>query len=161
VAILETRVVGDDRKLPLAEREEWRAIKEADDPVQAIRAFARTSRIVASRVAGPWDILLDASRSDPELRRIHELSQEQRHIDMSRMPERLVQLGALRQGLTPARAADTVWALAGPDLYIQLVLNRGWTTDEYETWLGDILEAVLLEPGHPPVDGTDRRSPRV
>ena len=39
-----------------------------------------------------------------------------------------------------------IWALSGPDQYIQLVFDRGWTPARYEEWLGDALVNMLLEP---------------
>ena len=41
-------------------------------------------------------------------------------------------------------AADIIYALASPDLYGLLVLDRNWTGDRYEAWLRDILTDQLL-----------------
>lgn len=52
--------------------------------------------------------------------------------------------GRLRPGLTGRQAVDLVWSLAGPELYEDLVLDRGWTTEEFERTLGPSLKQLLL-----------------
>lgn len=57
--------------------------------------------------------------------------------------------GRLRPGLKPDDAIDIVWTLSGPENYIELVFERGWTPDRYEAWLGDSLRTLLLIPANP------------
>jgi hypothetical protein len=142
--IIRTRVVGDDEAVPLAEREEWKAFQRQQDPRRLIRGYARASRIAADRVAPVWSLFLDAARSDPEVGQMVKLSHEQRYQDQRLVAECLAKLGAMRPGLSVDRAADSVWAISNPDVYLDLIRRRGWTPDDYETWIGDILEASLL-----------------
>jgi hypothetical protein len=51
--------------------------------------------------------------------------------------------GALREGLTPAHAADIV-TLGSQATYDSLVAKSGWTSNEYEIWLADTLQRSLL-----------------
>jgi hypothetical protein len=44
-------------------------------------------------------------------------------------------------------AADVVFALASPEVYRLLVLDRGWSGDRYEAWLRTILADQLLAQG--------------
>ncbi len=57
--------------------------------------------------------------------------------------------GRLRPGLNADDAIDIVWSLSGPENYIELVFERGWTPDRYEAWLGDSLRTLLLIPANP------------
>jgi len=50
----------------------------------------------------------------------------------------------LRQGLSAGEAVDLIWSLSGPDQYIQLVFERGWTPDRYERWLAETLRVLVL-----------------
>jgi len=56
----------------------------------------------------------------------------------------------LRVGLDVARAGAIVRALTGGEVYAELVGGEGWTPDQYEQWLGDLLCEVLLGPGRRP-----------
>ena len=52
--------------------------------------------------------------------------------------------GPLRDGLTTEQAADTYSALANPDLYLLLTSHHGWTPGQYQAWLGDTVQRLLL-----------------
>jgi hypothetical protein len=52
--------------------------------------------------------------------------------------------GPLRDSLTPSQAADTYSALANPELYLLLTTHHGWTPGQFQTWLTDSLQLLLL-----------------
>jgi hypothetical protein len=68
----------------------------------------------------------------------------QRHAGLTRFARLLQQRGALREHLTPERAADIIVTLGSFATYDSLVATRGWTHDQYETWLTDTLQHCLL-----------------
>ncbi len=49
-----------------------------------------------------------------------------------------------QEGLDVAAAADVVWTLTSPEVHHMLLEIRGWTREQYETWLRDTLERSLL-----------------
>jgi hypothetical protein len=51
---------------------------------------------------------------------------------------------ALRSGLGPDRAAAIFFALTLPEVYESLVHEAGWSPDQYEAWLAEILLQQLL-----------------
>jgi hypothetical protein len=46
--------------------------------------------------------------------------------------------------MNATRALDIYLTLVLPEVYRSLVLERGWTPAQYETWLGDQLVHQLL-----------------
>ena len=48
----------------------------------------------------------------------------------------------LKRGMTAREAIDVIWSLSGPDHYIQLVFERGWTPDRYQAWLAESLSSL-------------------
>ena len=60
----------------------------------------------------------------------------------ARLPAALARNGPLR--VDEETAAETIWALASPDLYALLTGVRGWTRERYTAWLADSLAAILL-----------------
>jgi hypothetical protein len=52
--------------------------------------------------------------------------------------------GVLRPDLTIERAADILWWYVGPWSYRGLVIARGWSLDEYESWLAETLYSQLM-----------------
>lgn len=71
---------------------------------------------------------------------------------VDRLGPRLARTAGRAQKLSGAEAVDVVWTLAGPEPYEQLVLDRGWTPDRYERWLGDALVDIIVGAGR--VDGS-------
>ena len=61
--------------------------------------------------------------------------------------DRLLLLGALRDGVTPRRAMDVIRVINTVDAYADLTTRRGWTVAEWKEWLTDLLSAQLL--AHP------------
>jgi AcrR family transcriptional regulator len=50
----------------------------------------------------------------------------------------------LRRGLTAKHAVDLVWTLTGPETYECLVVDQGWSPDEFETWLRASLVLLVM-----------------
>jgi hypothetical protein len=52
---------------------------------------------------------------------------------------------ALRPGLTASMARDILWTLTSYDIHRRLVVERKWSADKHEQWLGDTLVTALLD----------------
>jgi len=51
---------------------------------------------------------------------------------------------AFMDNLSLVKARDILWAFTGRDFYRMLVVERSWSSDEYEKWLAELLIQVLL-----------------
>jgi AcrR family transcriptional regulator len=98
--------------------------------------LARTAPLVRA-VAG-------AASSEPELAALLEGIHEARLRNIRSVPAMLARNGPLR--VAQEEAAETIWALASPDLYVLLTGLRGWSRERYAAWLADSLGAVLSGP---------------
>ena len=56
----------------------------------------------------------------------------------------LARSGALREGVRERDAADVIHALASPEVYGLLVLDRGWSGERYERWMAETLSQQLV-----------------
>ena len=63
---------------------------------------------------------------------------------LGRFTRLLADRGALRPGLSAEHARDILWTLASHATYDQLVTQRGWPPEQYQTWLADTLSRTLL-----------------
>lgn len=64
--------------------------------------------------------------------------------------DRLLERHSLKAHLSPSEAVAVIWAMAGAELYNQLVFGQGWSPARYEEWLaGAVMAAVVKSP-----DGT-------
>jgi hypothetical protein len=57
----------------------------------------------------------------------------------------LAEKGALRPEVSETAARDMLWTLTSHDTHRRLVVERGWSSDRYEQWLGDTLLLTLLK----------------
>ena len=69
--------------------------------------------------------------------------------DFREVADALDRAGALANTVTPEDAADTIYALAGHDVYVRLTRECGWTRARYAAWLADTLPAALTHAARP------------
>lgn len=145
-AAYDLALVGDDEPIPLAERPEYRALFTDPDPASKLRRYAAIARGISERIGPLIAVLVAGARSggDPDLEALAATTDRERLIGATHLIAHLEATGALRPGLDPDRARDTVWTFNSPDVYRLLVLDRAWSHDDYERWLADTLTAALL-----------------
>ena len=98
------------------------------------------------RVSPAYALLRDAAAADDVLRE-HLAADINRRRDFQRNLVELVRAGGpLRDGLTTGQASETYSALANPDIYLLLTTHHGWSADQFQTWLADSLQRLLLLP---------------
>ena len=122
-------------------------LRESRDPELWIRTAARVSRRIYEPCADLNRFMRESG--DPSLLARYRQAEQQRFIAMTQqygLEVMLERSGRLRPGISAAEALAVLWALSGPDLYSQLVFERGWTPTRYEEWLGDAEISVLLQP---------------
>lgn len=61
--------------------------------------------------------------------------------------DRCASEGLLREELEPFIAAEMLWGILSIPLWNQLIVDRGWSQDEYRERVGAIAQAALLGPG--------------
>src|SRR4029077_17243007 len=123
--------------------EQRRRLLEEPDPREQIRLFAQRARL-QPELRGHTALALRARAQDPELAKaLRQLAASVRrsHVEYARSLERK---GALRVGITVAQAADYM-LLADPDQFHAQRRDRGWSFDQCEAWLADVLTRLLLD----------------
>ena len=56
----------------------------------------------------------------------------------------LASRGVLREGLGVGIASDLIWTLTSLAVHDLFVVERGWSSEQYERWLTDALTRELL-----------------
>ncbi|CAN5487994.1 hypothetical protein BH20ACT2_BH20ACT2_07240 [soil metagenome] len=143
-AVWDLALKGDDSDAPVADRPWYIEALEEPDPTRQLRLVARNSCIVKVRIAPLLGVIRDAAPSDPDISTLWELIQSDFYDNQRTIVETLDRKHALAPALDVTRAADILWALNHPDIWLLLVGRRGWTPEQFETWLGDTACAQLL-----------------
>ena len=143
-AVLDVAFGGDDEPVEYRHRPEVHAALTDPDPARMLDAFARMHPRVVARAAPIQQVLAEAAAADPEAAELLALARTQRHTGQSRIARRLVERGALAEGLTEAEAADIVYTLFSPEVYGVFCVERGWRPERYGEWLSKALRDALL-----------------
>jgi AcrR family transcriptional regulator len=115
-----------------------------DDPRQALKIAAHITRMLHDAEESEIGLIRGASLMSPDLR---SLEREAEHIRYERqhfLVLRLEKEKLLPDTLSSTRARDILWSLTSPDIYRMLVIEKEWSSDEYETWLSKTLLQTLV-----------------
>jgi AcrR family transcriptional regulator len=145
IEVVNRAVAGDDQDVMFLDREWMRRLRAEPDPRRQVRIFADEMTAIGARVVPLFLMMRAAAAGDSEV-----AAAWQRSVSLRRDTARAV-VSALR-GLRPDHShehdVDLVWAIASPEVYDLLVLQRGWTAAECAAWAADAITAALLhDPG--------------
>jgi hypothetical protein len=84
----------------------------------------------------------DAAAADPEVAAYWELGKTQRRIGMMEAARALAGDDGLRVPIE--EAADVLWVIFSPDVFMQFTGDKGWSVERHEAWLLDTIERTLL-----------------
>jgi AcrR family transcriptional regulator len=145
-AVVEAAVAGGTTRaeVPVDERPAIRAMIAETDPRRQLEMYAATQPGIHARMGPLMRVLASAAATDPELAGVRREMEDFRLAGLGRFAQLLGDRGALRPGLSVEHARDILWTLASHATYDQLVTQRGWSVERYETWLADTLRRVLL-----------------
>ncbi|MEP7046621.1 MAG: TetR family transcriptional regulator [Ilumatobacteraceae bacterium] len=143
--LIEQALSGTDRTIAGEDRSHVRAMIDETDPRIKLAIYAAAIRRTHSRLAPLFLALRDASSTEPEAAEVW-TTISQRRADNMRKLVRDVRAGCRTKFDTSINeAADTVWALNSPELYLMLTGERGWTPSRYQRWLSRSLCRLLLD----------------
>jgi AcrR family transcriptional regulator len=127
---------GDEVDVPVAQRDWYREVIEEPDPERTLRLNARNARRVKERIGRVLGVIRDAAPLDPDIAALWERIQTDFYDN---------QRAVLRSaGIETDGAADVLWTLNHPDVWLLLVGRRGWTPEQWERWFADTTCAQLL-----------------
>ncbi|GCE07240.1 TetR/AcrR family transcriptional regulator [Dictyobacter aurantiacus] len=122
-------------------------LRTSEEPVRRVELVVTISRHIYESLTLEFELLRTAGAVAPELAELARHIETRRRERQSYLVTALHERDALRRGLTPEEALDTLWSLTSYDMYRLLVVERGWSATRYESWLSALLIAELLQPG--------------
>jgi AcrR family transcriptional regulator len=135
---------GDDEGVPVAARSWYREVVDEPDPGRQLRLVARNSRDVKLRIGAILEVIRAAAPADPDIQALWERIESDFHANQRVIVESLEEKNSLAPGLDVDRATDILWSLNLSNLWHLLVLQRGWTPEQYEQFVGDVARSELL-----------------
>ena len=80
----------------------------------------------------------------PEFKELDKEKERRRYSRQEVTIKAMAREKSLAKGLSESKARDILWAFTGRDLYRMLVVEQGWTSEEYEKWLAQLLINSLM-----------------
>ncbi|SRR6266540_3559929 len=137
---------GDESDRPVGERRWYLDVLEEKDPERQLRLNAGNSVSGKRRISAILEVIRSAASVDTDVTALWQRIQTEYHANQRAIIERLHERGHLNSALDIERATDILWTLNHPNNWQLLVVQRGWTPEQYEQWTGDLACAELLRP---------------
>lgn len=118
--------------------------EKAKDPREILRITASISRVILDTEREEIGLMRGVSALSPELKAIEAELETIRFTLQEARAKLLVKSVPTARHLGLARVRDILWMHTGRDVYRMLVLERGWSSDEYESWLAETLIKALM-----------------
>jgi AcrR family transcriptional regulator len=118
--------------------------KKEKCPRKRLEITATISRQLYDAEKTQLSFLRGASILDPVFKGLEIERERRRYQRQKETVETMAKEKVFTDNLSISKVRDILWAFTGRDLYRMVVVERGWSSDEYEKWLAELLIQVLL-----------------
>jgi TetR/AcrR family transcriptional regulator of autoinduction and epiphytic fitness len=143
IELVENAVTGGDYLASPAEHPETSAVRAEPDPRRRAQLDAALARSITERLLPVFKITSDAAAVDPEFAEFNRSMIARRRAEMTDAAAVLAGDTGLR--VSPDEAAASLFVLYSPHVAQLLTEHLGWSYDQYETWLADAIERLILK----------------
>lgn len=123
--------------------------KKEKSPRKRLANSARIARQLYDAEKEQFDLLRGASLLDPVFKELEMEKEQRRYLRQEEVITSMYAEKVFQEGISLEKARDILWAFTGRDIYRMMVIERGWTADDYEKWLSQLLIQTLLKPETP------------
>ena len=114
------------------------------DPREAVGILVEMTRTFMEQTGDVFVALMSAAPIEPDVAAAWEKANRNHRTGAQFVARKLVDLGALRDGVSVERAADVLAGLSWGTTWLQFIQVYGWSFDECEAWLKVTLAELLL-----------------
>ncbi|MER7369281.1 TetR/AcrR family transcriptional regulator [Nonomuraea wenchangensis] len=141
--LVDVTIAGDDEPVATMDRPWYVEALAAGTAQDMLRAYVTGGTSVLERVAPIGKMLDGAVASDPEVAALWPHDVNPRHVVQQRAAKALVGKPGARPEMPVEEAADLLYGLLSPELYLLFVRERGWPRERWERWTLQTLHAQL------------------
>ncbi|MFI0350395.1 TetR/AcrR family transcriptional regulator [Actinomadura sp. 9N407] len=141
--LVDVTIAGDDEPVATMDRRWYIDALSTATAQDMLRAYVTGTTSVLERAAPIGKMLEAASASDPEVAALWPQEIDPRYVVSQRAAEALIGKPGAQAGLSAEDAADLLYGLLSPELYLLFVRERGWSSERWEQWAAKTLHAQL------------------
>jgi AcrR family transcriptional regulator len=121
-------------------------VRTAPDALAALEAWARHEATYHVRILGVARALEHVGRADPDAATWRQRIAEHQLADCRGLAARLAHEHRLAPAWTVATATDMLWALTSTEPLERLLVDRGWSPEQYAEQFARLLRATFVAP---------------
>ena len=140
------RLPGGDAEIaaPILEDEERRAAVTDLADADLLASFVAQAAEISASGSGLWQAFASAARFDPQVRAAFDSTLSVRREEFRLIVELLDARGMIRHDRSRAMLASELAVLASAEVYEQLVVDSGFTREEYADWLLRAIDRLVV-----------------
>ena len=117
---------------------------EATSPKERLLYSAKIARQIYDAERAQMEVFRGATVLAPEFKELEKEREMRRYARQEVTIKAMAKEKSLSKNLSINKARDILWAFTGRDMYRMLVMEQGWTSEEYEKWLAQLLASTLI-----------------
>ncbi|MET7520228.1 TetR/AcrR family transcriptional regulator [Streptomyces sp. NPDC005480] len=142
--LVDVAIAGDDEPVPTMDRPWFAEVTTAPDAEAALVALVAGTRRTLERVAAINEMVRAATATNPEIRQLWPDQADPRYEVISTAAKSLVKKPGTRPTIPVEEAADVIYAVLSPELFLVLTRDRAWSPAKWEQWAYNTLSSQLL-----------------
>jgi AcrR family transcriptional regulator len=142
--VFDIAIGGDDEDIRLLDRPDPQAVLKETDQRRQLTLFASDITKILHRAAPLFETLRIAAKTEPEIAELVQRLLRERMTNMTMVAKSVASHGSLREDVNRGQAAEVIWSMTSPELYLLLTRDLHWTDEQYSQWLTDALVRLLL-----------------
>ncbi|MBS0351679.1 MAG: TetR/AcrR family transcriptional regulator [Proteobacteria bacterium] len=120
-------------------------VYQEKSPGRKLEIAAEIARQLYDAEKKQLSMLRGVSIINPQLKKLETEMEKRRYKRQQETVETIAKDDVFKKGISITQARDILWTLTGRDIYRMLVIERKWSSDEYQAWLSEILIMNLLK----------------
>lgn len=142
--VVDTTIAGDAEPVETMGRDWFRAALAAPTADDHLRRHIRGTRRILERAAPIVPVIAAAAATDPEISALWP-DRDPRYTVQHAAAKSLVSKPGARPGVSTRHAADVLYGVLSPELYLVFTRERGWAAAKWERWAEETLRGQLCE----------------
>ncbi|ADD42292.1 TetR/AcrR family transcriptional regulator [Stackebrandtia nassauensis] len=144
--VVDVAIAGDAEPVATMDRDWFKESLATPTAREQLDIHVDGSRRILERVAPITKVLATAVAMDPEIATMWPQTTDPRYTVQLTAAETLITKPDAQPTLTATRAADLLYCLLSPELFLVFTADRGWPPADWAAWVTTTLRTQLCEP---------------
>jgi AcrR family transcriptional regulator len=142
--LMDISIGGDDQPIRLLDRPEPQVVLHDIDQRRQIMMFSNGITEIMARAAHLFEIMRSAAKTEKDIEELLQNMLKERLENMTVFVRHLANNGGLSEGMEISAAAELVWTITSPEVFLLLTRDRNYSKEKYTAWLQATLASLLL-----------------